>query len=172
MIAPRLIRRLVLVPLVIVMAASLAVLTPLVALLSAAFKVSAAFNLVRGQARPGRASRSRALRVACLALAWSVGETAALTVLLCLWIASGFGGRLGTESYQARHYMVMRSFLNLMYRVAQRACGLRVRVAGRPGCPGRAIARSSCCLAMPAPVTHCCSSTTCSAPAGDVRGSS
>jgi 1-acyl-sn-glycerol-3-phosphate acyltransferase len=136
MIAPRLIRRLVLVPLVIVMAASLAVLTPLVALLSAAFKVSAAFNLVRGRARPGRASRSRALRVACLALAWSVGETAALTVLLCLWIASGFGGRLGTESYQARHYMVMRSFLNLMYRVAQRACGLRVRVAGPAGLPG------------------------------------
>ena len=103
------------------------------ALLSAAFKVSAAFNLVRGQARPGRASRSRVLRVACLALAWSVGETAALTVLLCLWIASGFGGRLGTESYQARHYMVMRSYLNLMYRVAQRACGLRVRVAGPTG---------------------------------------
>jgi 1-acyl-sn-glycerol-3-phosphate acyltransferase len=130
MLAPKPIRRLVLAPLVIVIAASLVVLTPLVALLSATF------DLVRGRTRHGRASRSRALRMACLALAWSVGETAALTVLLCLWIASGFGGRLGTESYQARHYMVMRSFLNLMYRVAQRACGLRVRVAGPATAPG------------------------------------
>jgi 1-acyl-sn-glycerol-3-phosphate acyltransferase len=72
------------------------------------------------------------LRVACLALAWSAGETAALTVLLCLWIVSGFGGRLDTEPYQARHYEIMRWFLDLIYRVAQRACGLRVEVAGPP----------------------------------------
>ncbi|HEY6791620.1 MAG TPA: hypothetical protein VI365_30335 [Trebonia sp.] len=130
MLPPRPIRRLVLVPLVTVIAAGLVALTPLVALLSATLK------LVRRRTRPGDASRSRALRVACLALAWSAGEIAALTVLLCLWIASGLGGRLGTESYQARHYMVMRSFLNLIYRVAQRACGLRVRVAGPAGAPG------------------------------------
>jgi 1-acyl-sn-glycerol-3-phosphate acyltransferase len=77
------------------------------------------------------------LRVACLALVWSVGETAALTVLLCLWIASGFGGRLGTEAYQARHYRVMDAFLDLIYRAAQRACGLRVEVAGGT-CPPEA----------------------------------
>ena len=124
MLPPRLIRRLVLVPLVIVIAAGLAILTPLVALLSVTL------NLVRRRTRPGHVRRSRALRVACLALAWSVGETAALTVLLCLWIVSGLGGRLGTESYQARHYGVMRWFLDLIYRVAQRACGLRVSVAG------------------------------------------
>jgi 1-acyl-sn-glycerol-3-phosphate acyltransferase len=131
MLPPRPIRRLVLAPLVIVITASLAVLTPLVALLSAAV------NLVRRPARHGRARGSRALRVACLALVWSVGETAALAVLLCLWIASGFGGRLGTESYQARHYGVMKWFLDLIYRAAQRACGLRVEVTGL-ACPPEA----------------------------------
>ena len=124
MLPPRPMRRLALAPLVIVITAGLTVLTPLVALLSAAF------NLVRARTGPGRAPRSRALRVACLALAWSAGETAALTVLACLWIASGFGGRMRTESYQARHYEVMKWFLALIHRAAQRACGLRIRVTG------------------------------------------
>jgi 1-acyl-sn-glycerol-3-phosphate acyltransferase len=127
---PPLVRRLVLTPLVIVIAGGLAAATPLVALLSAAF------SLVRRRGRPGRAPRSRVLRVIFLALAWSAGETAALTVLACLWIASGFGGRLDTEPYQARHYGVMKWFLDLIYRVARRACGLRVAVAGPPGSPG------------------------------------
>jgi 1-acyl-sn-glycerol-3-phosphate acyltransferase len=52
--------------------------------------------------------------------------------MLGLWIGSGFGGRLATEPYQARHYEIMRWFLDLIYRVAQRACGLRVEVSGPP----------------------------------------
>jgi 1-acyl-sn-glycerol-3-phosphate acyltransferase len=128
MLPPRPIRRLVLAPLVIVIMVGLAALTPLVALLNAAI------NLVRRPARHGRARQSRVLRVACLALVWAVGETAALTVLLSLWIASGLGGRLGTEAYQARHYGVMRWFLDLIYRAAERTCGLRVEVTGPP-CP-------------------------------------
>jgi 1-acyl-sn-glycerol-3-phosphate acyltransferase len=124
MLPPPLIRRMVLAPLVIAIAACLTIATPLVALLSTAF------NLVRRRTQPGRVRRTRALRVACLALAWSVGETAALTVMLGLWIASGFGGRMDTEPYQARHYEIMHWFLDLVYRVAQRACGLRVEVTG------------------------------------------
>ncbi len=126
MLPPPLIRRLVLAPLVIAIAACLVVLTPAVALLTAAF------TMVRRRTEPDRVRRARALRVACLALAWSVGETAALTVMLGLWIGSGFGGRLATEPYQARHYEIMRWFLDLIYRVAQRACGLRVEVSGPP----------------------------------------
>jgi hypothetical protein len=120
MLPPTPIRRVLLVPLVVVIAAALAVLTPLVALLTAAF------NLISR----GRVHRSRFLRVAWLGLTWSAGETAALTVSLCLWIVSGFGGRLDTEPYQARHYAVMRWFLDLVYRAAGRACGLRVTVTG------------------------------------------
>jgi 1-acyl-sn-glycerol-3-phosphate acyltransferase len=126
MLVPRLIRRLLLAPLVVVIAAGLAALTPAVALLTVAF------NLVRRRTRPGSPRRGRALRVVWVALAWAVGETAALTVLLGLWIASGFGGRIDTEPYRTRHYAVMGWFLDLMYRATRRACGLRVEVAAPP----------------------------------------
>jgi len=124
MLPPRLIRRLLLAPLVVVIAAGLVVLTPAVALLSFTF------NLIRRWT--GRGHRSRLLRVAFLALTWSLGETAALTALLGLWIASGFGGRLDAEPYRARHYAIMGWFLDLIYRQARRACGLSVEVTAPP----------------------------------------
>ena len=124
MLPPTLVRRFALVPLVVVIAACLVALTPLVAL------ASLASALVRRWT--GHGHRSRPLRVSWLALTWSVGEMAALTVLLCLWIVSGFGGRLDTEPYRARHYAVMERFLNQIYRAAERACGLDVEVAGPP----------------------------------------
>ncbi|HLH82547.1 MAG TPA: 1-acyl-sn-glycerol-3-phosphate acyltransferase [Trebonia sp.] len=129
MLPPRLVRRLVLVPLVVAIAAALAVLAPPLAVLSAAITL---FRRSRG----GRRRRMRALRLVCFALAWFLGETAALTVCGCLWLTSGFGGRLDTEPYQSRHYGVMRWFLDLMYRAAERTCGLRVDVTGPPGEPG------------------------------------
>jgi 1-acyl-sn-glycerol-3-phosphate acyltransferase len=124
MLPPTPIRRLLLVPLVVVIAAALAALTPAVALLTAAF------NLISRRTRPERPRRSRLLRVTWLGLAWSAGETAALTVSLCLWLVSGFGGRLDTEPYQARNYAVIKWFLDLIYRAAGRACGLSVTVTG------------------------------------------
>ena len=134
MLPPTPIRRLLLVPLVVVIACALAALTPAVALLTAAF------NLISRRTRPERPRRSRLLRVTWLGLAWSAGEIAALTVSLCLWLVSGFGGRLDTEPYQARNYAVIRWFLDLIYRVAGRACGLTVSVVGPPeagSCGGR-----------------------------------
>lgn len=119
MLPPPLLRRLVLAPLVVVIAVALVSLTPPLAALSAIFAA------VRG--RPGR---MRAVRLALIALVWFLGESAALTVCLCLWIVSGFGGRLDTEPYRNRHYAVMRWFLDLIYRAAERACGLRVEAAG------------------------------------------
>lgn len=124
MLPPTPIRRLTLVPLVVVIAVALAALTPAVALLTVAF------NLIRRRTGLGREPRSRLLRVVWLGLAWSAGEIAALTVFLCLWIVSGFGGRLDTEPYQDRHYAVMKWFLDLIYRTAVRACGLNVTVSG------------------------------------------
>jgi len=124
MLPPAPIRRLTLVPLVVVIAGALAALTPAVALLTVAF------NLIRRRTGLGREPRSRLLRVVWLGLAWSAGEIAALTVFLCLWIVSGFGGRLDTEPYQDRHYAVMKWFLDLIYRTAVRVCGLNVTVSG------------------------------------------
>src|SRR6185312_9454974 len=124
MLPPAPIRRLTLVPLVVVIAGALAALTPAVALLTVAF------NLIRRRTGLGREPRSRLLRVVWLGLAWSAGEIAALTVMLCLWIISGFGGRLDTEPYQTRHYGIMRWLLDLIYRTAERTCGLNVTVTG------------------------------------------
>jgi 1-acyl-sn-glycerol-3-phosphate acyltransferase len=126
MLPPRLVRRLVFTPLVVAIAAALTVLAPPLAVLSVAV------NLVR---RSRSRRPMRALRLVCFALAWFLGETAALAACGCLWIASGFGGRLDTEPYQSRHYGVMRWFLALMYRASARTCGLRVEVAGPPATP-------------------------------------
>jgi len=118
MLPPRLVRRLVLAPLAIVIAVAVAVLSPLLALLTVAF------GLV-GHARPGR---MRGTRLLYFTLIWLAAETAALFMCLGLWIASGFGGRLHTEPYQSRHYSIMRWFLDLLYRTATRTFGLRVEV--------------------------------------------
>lgn len=116
MLPPRLVRRFVLAPLAIVIAVAVAVLFPLLALLTLAF------GLV-GRARPGR---MRGTRLLYFALVWLVAETAALFMCLGLWVASGFGGRLRTEPYQIRHYAVMRWFLDLLYGAATRTFGVRV----------------------------------------------
>ena len=127
MLPPTPIRRLLLVPLVVLIAGALAVLTPPVAMLSAAY------GLIRRRTRAGGERHSRLLRMVFLGLVWSAAETAALTVFLGLWIASGFGGRLDTEPYQARHYGVMHRFLDRIFRAARRSCGLRVTVTGPRG---------------------------------------
>ena len=119
MFPPRIVRRFVLAPLAIVVAVAVVVLFPLLALLTVVFGLA-------GMSRPGR---MRGLRLLCFALIWLLGETAALFACLGLWVASGFGGRLRTEPYQARHYAVMRWFLDLLFRAATRTFGLRVEVA-------------------------------------------
>src|SRR5690348_12957423 len=105
MLPPRLVRRLVLAPLVIVIAIALIMLFPLLALLAMTFRAV-------GRSRP------RALRLMFFAPAWLTAETAALFICLGLWLASGLGGRLRTEPYQARHYRVMKWFLGRLYRSA------------------------------------------------------
>ncbi|HEX3715235.1 MAG TPA: 1-acyl-sn-glycerol-3-phosphate acyltransferase [Trebonia sp.] len=126
MLPPAPVRRLLLAPLVIVIGLALAALTPPVAL------YSWVAGLIRRHHRDGQVRHSRLLRLIFFGLAWSAGETAALTVFLGLWIASGFGGRLDTEPYQSRHYAVMKWFLELIYRAAGRVSGLRVTVTGPP----------------------------------------
>jgi 1-acyl-sn-glycerol-3-phosphate acyltransferase len=113
-----LIRRLVLAPLVIVIAFGFIVLSPFLALLA----------LVAGLLARPRAGHMRSLRLVGFALVWLVAETVALIALAGLWVVSGFGGRLRTEPYQSRHYGVMRWFLDAMYRGAERTYGLRVEV--------------------------------------------
>jgi len=128
MLPPRLVRRFVLAPLAIVIAVAVAMLSPLLAVLTAVFGL-------RRRLRPGR---MRGPRLLYFALVWLAAESAALFMCLGLWIASGFGGRLQTEPYRSRHYAIMKWFLDLVYGAATRTLGLRVEVDEPPRPAGAA----------------------------------
>jgi len=122
MLPPRLIRRMVLAPLAIVITIATVVLFPL-------FAVLALVVSLLERARPGRASFGmRVLRVVFFALIWLCADVSALFMSLGLWVASGFGGRLRTEPYQARHYALMKWFLDRVYAAATWAFAVRVEV--------------------------------------------
>ncbi len=131
MVPPRLIRRLVLAPLTVVIAVAVAMLFPLLAVLSW-------LSGLLGRSRPGR---HRVLRLVFFALIWLFADTAAVFMCLGLWLASGFGGRLRTEPFQARHYAVMRWFLDRVFGAAVRAFGLRVEVDEPAATPAELTAR-------------------------------
>jgi 1-acyl-sn-glycerol-3-phosphate acyltransferase len=118
LVPPRLVRRLVLAPMVIVVALGIIVLSPLLAVLALLF----------GLAGLSRAGRMRNLRLLSFAVVWFTAELVTLVVLLGLWVISGFGGRMHTEPYQTRHYAVVRKFLDGLYRGVERAYGLRLEV--------------------------------------------
>jgi 1-acyl-sn-glycerol-3-phosphate acyltransferase len=119
MLPPRLVRRLVLAPIVVVVALGVIVLSPLLGVLALLF----------GLAGLARAGRMRNLRLLSFAVVWLTAEIVTLFVLLGLWVISGFGGRMHTEPYQSRHYAVVRTFLDWLYRAAERSYGLRLEVS-------------------------------------------
>ena len=118
MLPPRPVRRLVLAPLAVIVAIAVVVLSPLLVVLLGLFGLL-------GRSRPGG---MRGLRVLYFALVWLTSETATLFMCLGLWVASGFGGRLQTEPFRARHYAIMRWLLEKLYRTATRTFGLKVEV--------------------------------------------
>ena len=128
MLPPRIVRRLVLAPLLLVVF--------VVALL-----VLPAFLLLAAAASPWLPGRWRVLRLCWFGLVWLALESAALLACLGLWVVSGFGGRLRSERYQDRHYAVMRWFLAVLFRVATRAFRLRVRIEEPEPTPEEAAAR-------------------------------
>jgi 1-acyl-sn-glycerol-3-phosphate acyltransferase len=115
MLPPRILRRLLLAPLLPVVTVALIITMPLLLIVAAA-------------ASPRLPGRWRALRLLWFGLVWLTMESVALLVCLALWVASGFGGRLHSEVYQERHYALMRWFLGTLYSVATRAFRLRVEV--------------------------------------------
>ena len=115
MLPPKLVRRLVLAPLVLVVTVGLLVLLPGLVILAAA-------------ASPLLPGRWRALRLLWFALVWLAMESVALFACLALWVASGFGGRLSSEPSLERHYALMRWWLAVVFRVASRTFRLRIEV--------------------------------------------
>ncbi len=125
---PRIVRRLLFAPLVVVIAVAFLVLLPLLALLAVVFV-------------PSRPGRRRVLRLLCFGVAWLVAEAATLFASLGLWIASGFGGRLRSELYQERHYQLVGWFLAKLMGVATRVFRLTMEIEEPPLTPEEAAAR-------------------------------
>ena len=112
---PRILRRLVLAPMLPVVTVGLIFTLPLLLIVAAALS-------------PWLPGRWRALRLLWFGLMWLTLESVALLACLGLWVASGFGGRLRSETYQDRHYTLMRWFLGTLFGVATQAFRLRVEI--------------------------------------------
>jgi 1-acyl-sn-glycerol-3-phosphate acyltransferase len=125
---PRIVRRLVLAPLVLVITVALLTGLPFLIIVAAA-------------ASPLLPGRWRALRLLYFGLVWLAMESAALFACLALWVASGFGGRLDTEQFQERHYALMRWFLRTLFDVATHAFRLRIEIEEPELTPEEARAR-------------------------------
>jgi 1-acyl-sn-glycerol-3-phosphate acyltransferase len=119
MLPPRILRRLVFPPLVLLFTVGAIVVSPLLFLI----------GLI---ATPSRRGRRRTLRLLWFGLSWLVMESLALTACLGLWIASGFGGRLRSEASMDRHYGLVRWFLSTLFNRAVAVFQLRVEVDEPP----------------------------------------
>jgi 1-acyl-sn-glycerol-3-phosphate acyltransferase len=114
---PRWVRRVVLAPLMVVLAVAVVFGLPLWLIAAAA-----ASSFVPGRWRP--------LRVLWMVLVHLVLETYVLVRLALLWIMSGFGRRLHTPAYERRHYDLVETYLKIMLAQAERVLHLEIIVEG------------------------------------------
>ncbi len=131
-VPPRLVRRLVLAPAVVVATALVLAVTPIIAIVLA-------FGV---RFLPGR---WRALRLLWFALVFLVRECLGVVALAVLWVLSGFGRNLDSDRSQRAHVALMGWYLRGLVGAASRVLGLelvteavpddlRVR-DGEPGAP-------------------------------------
>ncbi len=125
---PRIVRRLLFAPLVILICLALLILLPVMLILAVVFV-------------PSRPARRRVLRLLYFGAAWLVAESATLFASLGLWMASGFGGRLRSDLYQERHYELVGWFLAKLMGVATRVFRLTIEIEEPPLTPQEAAAR-------------------------------
>jgi 1-acyl-sn-glycerol-3-phosphate acyltransferase len=111
-VPPKLVRRLILAPLLVVLELVLLLLSPvfaLIALLASPFT---------GGLRP---LRLLAILEACVAY-----HLSATLAVFGLWVASGFGWKLRSQTMVRAHYAVMRWFVAGIYKIATRMAKVRV----------------------------------------------
>ncbi|MEO3778117.1 1-acyl-sn-glycerol-3-phosphate acyltransferase [Micromonospora sp. B11E3] len=114
---PRWVRRLLLAPGVVLLAALVVTSIPVWALLALALS-----PLVPGRLRP-----LRLLWIGCLYLVW---DAAALVALFALWLASGFGVRARAPVFQRAHYVLAGAFLRVFFWQARWTLRLTIDVVG------------------------------------------
>ncbi|MDP1850330.1 MAG: 1-acyl-sn-glycerol-3-phosphate acyltransferase [Solirubrobacteraceae bacterium] len=110
---PKLARRLVVAPLILVVEALLVVLSPLLGLVAALLA-----PLVGGL---------RALRAVGIAVGYALRHLGSTAACGGLWITSGFGRTMGSERMQSAHYRVMRCFVAGIVRTMTRMARAELR---------------------------------------------
>jgi 1-acyl-sn-glycerol-3-phosphate acyltransferase len=114
---PRWVRRLLLAPFVVVLAAVMVAAAPI--WLFVALVMS---PLSRGRFRP--------VRLLWMITVYLLVETAAITVMVVLWIASGFGWAIRRPAFQRAHYQLCGRALRILYHQARWVLRLTVETAG------------------------------------------
>ncbi|QOC90520.1 1-acyl-sn-glycerol-3-phosphate acyltransferase [Micromonospora craniellae] len=113
----RWIRRLLLAPGVVLLVFLLVTTVPVWALLALAVS-----PFVPGRLRP--------LRVLWIGFCYLVWDAAALLCLFGLWVASGFGWRVGSPAFQRAHYVLAGWFLRMLFWQARWTLRLTIDVVG------------------------------------------
>ncbi|WP_336210157.1 1-acyl-sn-glycerol-3-phosphate acyltransferase [Nonomuraea sp. LPB2021202275-12-8] len=128
MLPPRILRRLILAPLVIVAAVFMIITLPLWLVVTAA----ASLRLPPPQ--------RRGLRFVWFAVSWLTLESAVLGACLGLWVAGAFG----RARHQERHYGLIEWFLGKVYGAAVRIFRLTVDIREPPPTEEELAARLAC----------------------------
>jgi hypothetical protein len=119
LLPPRIVRRLVIAPLVFLLCLVLIALSPALLLLAA----------IADLFLPGS---WRTLRVAAFVVVYLVLEVIGLLVLGGLWVAAGFGLLAKSARYREIHYRFMERWLRTMNAAAARLFRLRIHIEDRP----------------------------------------
>jgi 1-acyl-sn-glycerol-3-phosphate acyltransferase len=86
--------------------------------------------LVAAFLSPVLPGRWRALRLLWVALLYLTFEAVMLTVLLGLWLASGFGWKIRSPYFAGIHYDLVQGTLIVFFREARRVLALRIHTDG------------------------------------------
>ncbi|CAN5839618.1 lysophospholipid acyltransferase family protein [soil metagenome] len=118
-VPPRILRRLVLAPLVMVICLAWMAVSPILLL------VALSYGLIFDR-------KLRAARIVAFATVYSFYEVVSIAALLGLWIASGAGLGMHTEGMQRIHFGYMRWWLKRISRAAGRFFKLRIAIEDPP----------------------------------------
>ncbi len=111
------VRRLVVAPIVVILAVALLTTLPIWLVLA----------LITSPLVPGHLRVPRLVLMVIFYLLW---DASALVVLAVLWVASGFGRNIRNPTFQRAHYVVTGRFLAILFWAAKWALHLTIDVVG------------------------------------------
>lgn len=117
LLPPRVVRRLVLAPVVPIATVLLVTTLPVTALVAAGVS-------------PRLPGRLRPLRLLWFVLVFLVVESLGILACFVLWVASGFGWRRDADWYRDAHYALMRWYLRRIVGTARRTFNVSVALRG------------------------------------------